>query len=307
MKIAILGTAPSSMMLAPFGDPAFKIWACSPGTYPYIPRCDAFFELHRPEFGEVGKPATQKPWFSPEYVQWLGLQRCNVWMQQPVPQVPQSRALPVDELLSRYGSYFFTSTIAWMLACAIEDVLQDRNAVKESASKEFDAGQRNFCSPEPDVIALYGVDMAANEEYGYQRAGCQHFMLLAADLGIKIVVPPESDLLRPMPLYGIDEGSHWMIKATARKRELEARLAQVTAAAANATGEMHFVRGALDDLDYHMKTWGDGREGMGTSAEIMAQSPALRAQILDSAGQDGDLAEVRRMASAGAPLVVVDG
>ena len=33
-KIAILGTAPSSMALAPFKDPAWSIWACSPGAFP---------------------------------------------------------------------------------------------------------------------------------------------------------------------------------------------------------------------------------------------------------------------------------
>lgn len=268
MKIAIIGSAPSSVNLAPFGDPEFKIWACSPGTYSIISRCDAFFELHRVEFGVIGKPGTQKPWFSPEYVAWMA-QQCRVWMADVVPEIPNSARLPVEDLEAKYGTYFFTSSIAWMLACAIEDVLEERQARKAAG---MDAVQ--------DVIALYGVDMSATEEYGYQRAGCQHFCLLAADLGIQIVVPPESDLLRPSPRYGIDESSHWMIKCTARRRELDSRLANAQNALASYTREVAFLQGAIDDLDYMTKTWCGEREGTGTAHQIMAQSPVLRDAIL---------------------------
>ena len=267
MKIAILGSAPSSLALAPFSDPSFKIWACSPGTYATLARCDAFFELHRIEFGEVGKPHTQVPWFSPEYVQWMAMrdpQRCPVWMYDAVPEIPASRRLPVEDLLAKYGTYFFTSSIAWMLACAIEDIIDARKQ-----------GQN-----EPDQIALFGVDMAASEEYGYQRAGCQHFLLLASDLGINIYVPPESDLLRPMPLYGISESSHWMIKLTARKKELESRMYSAQANLNNVTREVAFLQGALDDMDYHMKTWGEDRNGTGTAHTILAQSPHLIREVM---------------------------
>ena len=32
LKIALVGTAPSSRMLAPYNDPSWKIWGCSPGA-----------------------------------------------------------------------------------------------------------------------------------------------------------------------------------------------------------------------------------------------------------------------------------
>lgn len=268
MKIAILGSAPSSLHLAPFGDPSWKIWGCSPGVYAALSRCDAFFELHRWEPGLVGKPHTQKQWFSPEYVAWMGQrdpQECPVWMYQPVPEIPASRALPIEDIKAKYGTYFLTSSISIMLACAIEDILEAR----ESGADEDHA------------IGLFGVDMAATEEYGYQRAGCQHFLELAANLGIQIVVPPESDLLRPMPVYGICESSHWMIKNTARKRELEGRLAQANAQMAQARDAVNFLNGALDDLNYQMLTWGEDREGTGTSFGILAKSPHIHREIMD--------------------------
>lgn len=265
MKIAIIGTAPSSMSMAPLGDRSWKIFACSPGTYPTLSHCDAFFELHRWEPGEIGQPATQKPWFSPEYVAWMGKVPLVVWMANPVPEIPRSKALPVNDLLAKYGSYFFTSSIAWMLACAIEDILEDR-----------EIHGPGYIAANPDVIGLYGIDMAANEEYGYQRAGCQHFIELAATLGIQIYVPPESDLLRPMPLYGIDESSWWMIKLTARQRELTTRLTMAQNAQAQAARDVDFLMGALDDMDYHIKTWGGDRDGTCVNLNILAKSPALR-------------------------------
>lgn len=269
MKIAILGSAPSSLHLAPMGDPSWKIWACSPGTYSMLSRCDAFFELHRWEPGEIGKPQTQKQWFSPEYVAWMGLRdpvACPVWMHEPVPQIPASRALPIDDIKVKFGTYFLTSSISIMIACAIDDILD--------ASKNGDDGEH--------AIGLFGVDMAASEEYGYQRAGCQHFLELAANLNIAVVVPPESDLLRPMPVYGICESSHWMIKNTARQRELQGRLAQANTQMQTARDSVQFLTGALDDLNYQMLTWGEDREGTGTSFGVLANSPFVRNEIIAS-------------------------
>ena len=240
--------------------------------YSQCPRVNAWFELHRWEPGVIGVAASQKQWFSPEYVAWMGIrgsQGAAVWMYEAVPEIPGSRRLPVEDLQEKYGTFFFTSSIAWMIACAIEDVLEERATRLDPAA-------------EPDQIGLYGIDMAATEEYGYQRAGCQHFLLLAADLGIKVVVPPESDLLRPMPLYGICESSHYWIKMTERKREIQARINAAQANIQAITGELHFCRGVMEDIDYQMQTWGEDRVGAGVAIEIRAKDPEVQQAILDS-------------------------
>lgn len=234
-KIAIIGSAPSSIHLAPYGDPSWQVWACSPGTYPVLPRCDKFFELHRWEPGQIGKPNTQVPWFSPEYCAWMAQQSCVV-MYEAVPEITNSVRLEREALVAKYGSYNFTSSIAWMMAMAIDEVL---------ASK--DNG--------PHAIGLWGVDMAATEEYGYQRAGCQFFAQLAQQLGIQIVVPPESDILVPPPLYGVVEHSHMHIKLNARKKELENRLHGAVSRKVQASNEELFLQGALDDINYMMGEW----------------------------------------------------
>lgn len=242
MKIAILGSAPSSIKLAPFADASWQIFGCSPGAYPVVQRVTAWFELHRWEPPVIGRADQQKPWFSPEYCAWMAKQPC-VWMYDVVPEIPNSRKFPAQELVAKYGSYFFTSSIAWMLAAALEDIQADRRENKNRAPDE------------KDHIGLWGVDMAANEEYADQRPGCQFFVQLAYQLGIEVHIPPESDLMAAPLLYGISESSHMVIKLTERRRELTNRLNNIRATKDSVVREEAFVTGALDDLDYMFKTW----------------------------------------------------
>ena len=272
MKVAVLGSAPSSLGLAPFGDPAWQIWGCSPGVYYQCGSPNAWFELHRWEPPVIGVAEKQRTWFSPEYVQWMAMRdpaKCPVWMYEAVPEIPASRPLPIDELCQDFGTFFFTSSISIMIALAIRGILQER-----------EQSQRD--SQGADAIGLFGVDMTATEEYGYQRAGCQHFLLLAADLGIEVVVPPESDLLRPMPIYGMCEHTHWHIKNLARKSELEQRKVFHEQQAKAAAEAVAFMNGALSDLEYQMTTWGEDRPGLGTHPTVLARAPNIRRAVTES-------------------------
>ncbi len=230
-KIALIGSAPSSVNLGPYRDPSWAIWCCSPGVYGMAPRKDVFFELHRWEPQEPGFPTDPhaKPWFSPEYVRFLEEFPGPVFMSHAVPTVKNCVLFPYQRMLDRYGPYHFTSSLAWMLAYAIE--------------------QR------PKAIGIWGVDMAAGEEYAYQRPGCQHFLGLAKSLGIEIVVPIESDLLQPTTMYGIAEMHPRYAKFLARKKELEDRLRGHDATAQHHQQQALFVRGALDDLKHIMDHW----------------------------------------------------
>ena len=260
MKIAILGSAPSSVRLAPYNDPSWQIFGCSPGVYAVASRVDVWFELHRYEPGVIGRPETQKPWFSPEYCAWMAQQKL-VWMYEKVPQIPNSQRFPYQDLVNKYGSYFFTSSIAWMLAAAIEDILTDR-------------AENKFRQDETDHIGLWGVDMAANEEYADQRPGCQFFVQLAQSLGIQVHVPPESDLMASPLLYGIDESSHMVIKLTARRNEILSKLNNCRIHKENLAREEAFLSGALDDIDYMFKTWTARGESQGVKLKDIFEEPA---------------------------------
>lgn len=230
-KIAIVGSAPASIRLAPYYDESWSIWGCSPGAYGVAVRKNVWFEQHRWEPSVPGYPhiAGGQAWFSPEYVRFIELFDGPVFMSQHVPSVRSCVIYPYIETLEKYGPYFFTSTVAWMLALAIE--------------------------MRPQTIGLWGVDMAANSEYAFQRPGCQHFLGIAKSLGIDIVLPPESDLLQPPTLYGLSELHPRHIKLLARRREIEGRIAECTATIGAKQGELTFLRGAMDNLDYVFNTW----------------------------------------------------
>lgn len=238
-KIVLLGTAPASMNIAPFGGD-WEIWACSPGTYG-VPKIDKFFELHRYEPGQ--------PWFGEGYCDFLKKFQGEVIMSAPVPDIPNCTLLPYQHLVEKYSPYFFTSSLAWMMAMAMEE--------------------------KPEKIALYGVDMASTEEYKDQRLGCQFFALLAKAQGIEVGVPPESDLLRPAPLYGVCETSHAWIKQTARARELSFRLAEATKVAQEKERESQFLQGALDDQDWQLRSWFGNVDSMGNAYVSPPDAPVL--------------------------------
>ena len=242
MKIACLGSAPSSVRLAPYNDPTWKIWGCSPGCFAVAPRSDTWFEIHRWEPGVIGKADTQKPWFSPEYVAWL-CEHPDVVMVECPPEVKNARHLPWQELISIYGAFFFGSTLSYMLAMAIEEIKEDRTK-RDTLSSEWD-----------DKIGLWGVDMSATEEYGYQRAGCQFFVQMARNLSIEVVVPEESDLLAHPPLYGVCEHWHQHIKSLQRLRELQVRVDSAKAQIEHAQRERDYTQGLIDDTNYHINTW----------------------------------------------------
>lgn len=236
MKIALIGSAPSSVRLAPYASKDWQIWGCSPGVYGVATRVDAWFELHRYEPGQ--------PWFSPEYCQWMAKFPGPVFMAEVRPEIPNSRTLPIKEMIAKYGPYFFTSSLSYMFALAIDAI----EAEREEQTKKGEPHSNSS-------IGLWGVDMAATEEYGYQRAGCQYFAMIAKAKWIEVGVPPESDLLRPPPLYGISEVDHARIKITARRRELQQRLASAQHQAEQFRTETMFLQGALDDLSWNENTW----------------------------------------------------
>lgn len=226
MKIAIVGSAPSSAGLAPYDDPSWTIWACSPGAIPHVRRFDAWFELH------YYTPQDLKYCGMDEgYLGWLRQCPAPIYMMDVYEDIRQSTKYPKDEVQKRFGEYFYTSSIAWMLAFAIM-----------------------AC---PEEIALYGVDMASRDEYGYQRAGCHHFITIARLHGIKVTAPVQSDILRPEPEYGLREFSPITAKMVVRKRELESRLSDARSRQETAAQEMLFLQGALDDVDYFMSIWSD--------------------------------------------------
>ena len=280
MKIACCGTSPYSVRLIPSGDPSWAIWGCSPGLYPIIGKTDAWFELHRWEPPTLGRPDKQVPWLSPEYCGWMAQRQHVVWMAQQIAAIPMSRALPVNDLVDKYGHYFFTSSLAWMAAMAIEAILMNRTLLAEGDERAVKGVEG-----EPDAIGFWGVDMSTEEEYVQQRSGCQFFATVAASMNIKVIVPPESDLLIPPALYGVSEGSPRAIRTRARMDMMKMRKAQADAAMVQAHRDQGFMDGQIEAELYHIRTWSHEGEIKGARFEDLFAKPIQPAPSVGPAEQ----------------------
>lgn len=260
LKVALIGTAPSSRLLAPYDDPSWTIWACSPGNMNALKRVDTWFELHSnllwPEHESYGRP----------YIEWLKQQKFPVLMQaewpttegQMVPLqtiVPNAMPFPKDELVARFGCDFFTSSFAWMMALAI---------VK--GAKE---------------IALYGIDMASRDEYIRQRPGFFFFRYMARCHGIKVSAPHESDIMQSPALYAYVDSTPFGRKIMARRQEVLGRIGPMTQQRDQLNHSITYLQGAQEDLDYFESIWSGVANDMGLlqyeNAQLKAEIERMRA------------------------------
>ena len=227
-QIALIGSAPSSDKLAPFNDPGWEIWACSPGNHK-AQRVDAWFELHNLERKWV--PGNE-PYIS-------ALQNhVRVYVAQPDPRLPNGIVYPRKEVYKFYGTEhgplpfmdsYMQSQVSFMLALAIMQ--------------------------KPDKIGLWGIDMAAADEFHLQRPGCHHFFNEAYKRGIEIVAPPQSDILEPLPMYGYKEFNPMYWRQKARKMELKQSIAECDQRIQQSQNEKLVKVGALQDVEYTNNTW----------------------------------------------------
>jgi len=222
-KIAIIGKAPSSRNLAPYDDQSWQIWTLSNlVAAKEVPRWDVQFEIH-------GWPYLQAARNGDLYLNWLGQEHQNpIYVAELRPEIPSGVLFPKDEIIRRFGTYF-NNTVSWMMAFAI--------------------------TLEPEEIGVWGVDMAMATEYEAQRPSCEFFLGWIRGAGIKLHVPPESDLLKTPRLYGFDaDGGLMASKWHARTKELQERLKTVTDKRDHAALKAAFLQGALESQEYYAQS-----------------------------------------------------
>jgi hypothetical protein len=243
LKVALIGTAPSSRMLAPFSDPTWKIWGCSPGNQNVLPRVDLWFELHSnllwPEHEAYGRP----------YLEWLNKQTFPVLMQDQK-HVPRATVYPKNEMVAMFGDSFFTSSFAWMMAYAMH-----QGAVE---------------------IALYGIDMASRDEFIRQRPGFFFFKYLAEQRGIKVSAPNESDIMQAPALYAYVDSTPFGRKILARRQEVSGRINGMSQEKDRLVNSIGYLQGALEDLDYFESIWGGVSNDIG---RLEYENQQLKAQL----------------------------
>ncbi len=229
MKVALVGACPSSRLLAPYRDPQWQIWGCSPDNARIMPRIDAWFDPH----GDLGWP--HAPSWEENYLAWMRALPCRVYVQR-TDLIPNAIEFPAYALVQQFGGFWFTSTMAWMMAFAITQDVEE--------------------------IGIYGADMAARTEYAVQKPAMHHWMHEAATRGIKVYVPPESDLLQPPPLYGYSVMSPMGRKLEIREREIGSRVVDLESSMEQIKYDLAYLRGSRESNDYARSIWTGSQDGV---------------------------------------------
>lgn len=241
-KIAILGTTPSSTE-APFDDKSWEIWGVSVRGK-HVTRADRWFELHSfetedDEWVETWKKKLEK---------WT--EDCELWGID---------RYPIEHIKKKFGTFFLTSTMAWMIALAID----------EGA----------------DEIGLWGADMEHGDEYIHQRAGVKHFIELARFAGIKMTVPGFNGIAyNPIP-YPMWQDDPLVQKVDWREKLLKSDLESLTEKQSQAEKRLYEIAAEYKALTTPRNVPEYLKELDKEAAELDAQLPKLAMDVAGCTGQ----------------------
>ena len=211
-KVSIIGFSPYSLEQVPWDNPDMEFW-CMNDLYQHVPKADRWFEIHLREFVE-------KQPRSPKHLEWMQNAKIPIYMIKEEKDIPFSVKYPLKRIIRTfpYGDYI-TNSGSIMTALALIMGYSE--------------------------IRIYGIDMAndalLDNEYAYQRPSCEYWLGIAAGLGINLVLPPKSDLLKTPYIYGYQEDFEKRLKINARKDDFANRNAQMEQGKRDALERIHNV------------------------------------------------------------------
>lgn len=229
-KIAIVGFASSSRLKAPYGNQEWEIWAMNQ-LYRFIPRATRWWELH-PHEGPTSYLSDMVP--GTDYMKWLQECPIPVYMVSKHPAIPMSIEYPLQRMIDEFGlaslrpdmrdKGYFHSSVDYMLALAISEGFEE--------------------------IGVWGIDMAHDTEYIYQKPSGSFWLGVARGRGIKVTIPVESALLNNEGYrYGYDPlpSNELQNHMALRRKQLGERRQQLQT-------EMNAVDGAIQENTHWFET-----------------------------------------------------
>ena len=251
-KIALVGTSATGVQ-APHGDEKWEFWGVSARSA-YFVKATRWFELHRLD----GEPED-----------WAEMWRKTVktfshdvelLMFYPEPNLgPRVTAYPAERITARFGTYFMTSTFAWMMALAIDEM----------------APSGKTADPSQCEIGIWGVEMEYGTEYRQQRAGFRHFIDLARVLGIKVTRHASSGLAyEPVP-YPMWQDDPLLNKLELRSQQTRKRLADYD-------GSLRITRNMIAQNKAVMEEIGRSKKKGYRRAERLAELKKETANLMET-------------------------
>lgn len=278
-KVCIVGFAGSTRDQFPKGDPSFEVWGMNrlhevPGIN--VANFTRWMQIHPRRIWDTEKRAKE--------VAWMKRAPIPVYMNERHDDIPASIEYPraaVEAAFNRYlptlpGSGkirndelpYHTTTVTWLIALALLEGFKE--------------------------IHIYGVDMVCDEEYGYQRPGCEFWLGLAAGLGVKTVIPEDSALCTLDWLYGYEMPDD--LEGTINTPLLKNRLHGLTSERDKAVAAVNQMIGAINEIQNELnalkhrkrggKTFQKASAALGpqpqskpSQVSVAADEPALRCGV----------------------------
>ena len=155
----------------------------------------------------------------------------DIWMQDVYPEIPNSKRYPIEGVMKGFHSNF-TSSIAFMLAHAAYEQREYKNI---------------------GYLQLFGVHMMAEEEYGYQRAGCEYWLGILEALGVEVFVAGTGSVLKCTFNYGYDKEWKMLSDLTTRKQQLNVGLNELHSKLEEIKSHVGQQEGAIKDVEWTIR------------------------------------------------------
>jgi hypothetical protein len=187
--VAIVGLAPATCAFAPFNEPDvglgkhIEIWGLNEShDFSWFKNWTRWFQLHPKEYFSRAMDPKRGVKF---HYDWLKEKHNKpIYMQYVYPEIPDSVEYPLQTVVNKFFGKmwhgdeqpkFFNSSVDYMIALALLEGKFDR-------------------------IELYGVEMANDTEYVYQKSGATFWMGVARGMGVEVYFPKECRIMSG-PLY----------------------------------------------------------------------------------------------------------
>lgn len=221
-KIALIGFATSSRHMAPLDDPDWAIVGMNqlqrhlrhllpgPDGEPLMGQDgktpisslrhgDLWFEIHK-EYNDAVIPGT-------DHEQWLKDCDMPVYMTHEFPGIDNAVAFPIDRLMEKFDIDYFTSTVAYMFAWAIDHIdgmVEQRLEGKRCGGPTLSVLDKVRKMYAEHTVGIFGIDLVVGEEYTDQRPCAEYWLGQAMARNISLVIPESSALLTQHYRYGYE-------------------------------------------------------------------------------------------------------
>lgn len=287
-KFALIGFSTATRHLAPLNDPEWTVCGMNQlqrhlrhavldedgnpvkvdgVTQSALRHGDLWFEIHR-EWNRAVVPGT-------DHAGWLAECQIPVFMTDTVDEIPTSVRFPIERFIDKFEIDYFTSTVAYMFAWAIDHIdrmVEERvkDAPHGAAIDQVRLVQSLYAEY---TIGVYGIDLIVGEEYTDQRPCAEYWLGQAMARGISMDIPERSALLKQHYRYGYAIESDGFIRASdfaGRSKALRTEHVRAHEKAIELYGRLEELKTECEDKEAREAELTDQHQKLSEKAVILA-------------------------------------